>query len=211
MSLDSSGKKALTRRSILSIAGGAAGLLTANKIVGSEAPRLVVQVPATPGAAAAETPTAANTAVTPVVPFDTRPEFVEQTLPEANQSVLELFSPLKAGSKVYDWTIVAIHGVHLGAVPVIMEDKTGDRFQVDVCLKDNASGAPHAVASTSRLSFFLANSGDGSTPSDEVHGLGAIALATLLSRRESGGTPEGLLTLRQRMASFPDGGYAIPV
>jgi hypothetical protein len=162
-------------------------------------------------AATATSATQAAVAATPAVPFDTRPEFVEQTLPDASQSVLELFAPLKKGSKVYDWTVVAIHGVHMGAIPVILQDGSGDRFQVDVCLKDNASGAPHAVASTSHLSFFLANSGDGRTPSDEVHGLGAIALATVLSRRESNGTPPGMLTLRQRSLSFPDGGYAVPV
>ena len=235
MSSGSSGKKGLTRRSLLSIAGGAAGLLTAKKIVGRGGP--AVATPAAPAAPApvaevaaalsspapVQTPVDAKSATLAQSSISTAPARVElkpvtlpvddnnvaYDLPEAGQAVLDLLRPLRPGSRLYGWTVVSIHDVHMGAIPVILQDAFGRKFQVDICRKDELG--PRAVADTERFSLFLANSGNGRTPSDESHGLGAIALATVLSRREQRGLPSGVMTLRERSRRFPNGSYAAPV
>lgn len=128
----------------------------------------------------------------------------------ASTPVLELLAPLKPGDQVYDWTVVAIHDVNMGAVPVILADKNGAKFQVDILRRDTKKGAPHSVADAHGLSLFLANNGNGKKTSDEAKGLGVVALATVLSRRAHK-APAGLLTWRERVSLFPKGEYKAPV
>ena len=211
MSSKNPGKKIVSRRSFLNLARNAAGVVAAGALVGEEVVRSrrkprVGHAPPAPEAAPTEA-TAGSTAST-----STASAAVDANLPPATTAELDLLSPVKPGTVYRGWKVVSVHGVHLGAVPVVMEDRRGDRFQVDVCLRDRSPKAPKAVADTARLSFFLANSGDGSTPSAELHGLGAIALAVALGRRGGGfSRPAGLMTLRQRMKAYPDGAYSVPV
>lgn len=128
--------------------------------------------------------------------------------PPPDEAVLALFGNLRAGSRLGPYTIVAIHGVHLGAIPVMLRAPRGDQFQVDV-LKRGAG--PSGVGNSKRLSVFLANGGDGRRPSGNEHGLGAMALAAALSRREAAGTrlPSELLTFGERAVQHPRGIFAV--
>lgn len=121
-----------------------------------------------------------------------------------------LFRDLKPGSKVEQWTIVAVHPVRHGALPVVLAGADGRRFQVDVMAID--PGGPLGVANTKTLSLFVANRGDGDTPTEESQGLGAMALAAALAERETAGAePPTLVTFAKRAEQHPGGAFAVPL
>ena len=210
-------RKSVTRRSFLSIAGATTGAAALGKFVSFEVKSLggvlsPTSAPASPPLAAASV--AAASSAPAKAPAAAPVAIAENTLAPltpAGAAELSMFAPLKAGSKVFGWKIVNIHGVRMGAVPVVMENKQGQRFQVDVCVRDSFPGAPVSVADTDRLSFFLANEGSGATPSKESHGLGAVALAESMARKSGSRLAPGLLTLRQRLAAYPDGELTVRV
>jgi hypothetical protein len=88
---------------------------------------------------------------------------------------------LAVGSAIDRWTVVAVHPVNCGAVPVVLATADGRRYQVDLLARDPSG--PAGVANTERLSLFVANQGDGRTATDEEQGLGAMALAEHLRAR----------------------------
>ena len=121
-----------------------------------------------------------------------------------------LFRDLSPGTKVEQWTVVAVHPVRHGALPVVLAGEGGERFQVDVMARD--PGGPLGVANTETLSLFVANRGDGDTPTEESQGLGAMALAKALGERESNGAkPPTLVTFAKRAEQHPDGAFAVPL
>jgi hypothetical protein len=132
----------------------------------------------------------------PLVPF----------APDAtpSEAVLAFFGPLRAGSSLGQWDIVAVHDTKVGGIPVVLASRDGVRFQLDVMRRDDSSGAPSAIANTPSLSVFLLNRGDGSLATVEQQGLAAMALAAAMAQRESEGArvPE-LLSLRERTSRFP--------
>lgn len=133
--------------------------------------------------------------------------------PEASRAAVgALFGPIGPGTRIARWEVVAIHGIHLGAIPVVLATADGRRFQVDVLRADTAAGAPSPVATAAGLSTFLVNWGDGRTSTDEEQGLGAMALLDALAARIGGGAavPE-LATWRERQARHPDGVYGVPL
>lgn len=113
---------------------------------------------------------------------------------------------LGAGAKVGRWTIVQVHALRHGAVPVVLQPEGGERYQVDV-LKADVDG-PQAVAATDVFALFVSNRGAGNTPTDEHQGLGAMALARHLES-EAIEAPSGLLTFAERAAKHPDGSFAV--
>jgi hypothetical protein len=120
------------------------------------------------------------------------------------------FASLMPGQQLDRWTVVRVHPVHLGAVPVVLATEAGQRYQVDVLARDPAG--PAGVANTQQLSLFVANHGDGRTATDEEQGLGAMALAEHLGAREAAGwTAPSLLTLEQRAAQYPEGAFGVPL
>lgn len=122
----------------------------------------------------------------------------------AGPEVLALFGPIQPGTRIGRWTVRAVHGVRMGAIPVVLASEEGEEFQVDVLRRDNAPGAPAAVGQARTLSVFVVNGGSGSTATLEEQGLGAMALAEALARREDeGAAVPALLTLRERTARFP--------
>ncbi|HZS36859.1 MAG TPA: hypothetical protein VFF06_08535 [Polyangia bacterium] len=127
------------------------------------------------------------------------------TLPEVHA----FFGPLTEGAAIDRWTVVAIHDVSSGGIPVVMATAGGEKFQVDVLRRDER--AP-GVANTRSLSLYLHNQGDGRAASHEEHGLGAMALALALEEREAAGAPlPPLLTLAERNARFPRGAFSVKV
>lgn len=220
----SSTPKNVSRRTLLSLAGGAAGLLAAKgasavelpggKSAGNGDPK----VPSKLGPPVVDAPRVTEPPPMPVWPAEGNPAVAQPpkgppmrtlSVPAASPEVLALFGGLNAGSKVGQWTIVAIHSVHLGAIPVILAAADGTKFQVDVFRRDTSAKAAKGVAETAKLAFFVSNKGSGSTRTDETQGLGAMALAAAIQK--SGSAPANLLTLRERHLQFPGGGYALPV
>jgi hypothetical protein len=81
-------------------------------------------------------------------------------------------------------------------MPVLLRAPDGSQFSVDILRYDRKSPG---VARGGRLAVYLNNGGRGDKASVEQHGLGAMALAAWLSRREARGCPvPSLLTLRKR-------------
>jgi hypothetical protein len=121
-----------------------------------------------------------------------------------------VFADARPGTRVGPCTIVAVHPLHFGAVPIVLETSAGRRYQVDVLARD--PGGPDGVASTSRLSLFVANGGNGRTDTDEEQGLGVMALGDLLGASDRSGVElPALLTMQQRRASHSDGAYGVPL
>jgi hypothetical protein len=103
---------------------------------------------------------------------------------------------LAPGLRVGSYTVAKVGEVVAGGVPVLLRAPDGTQFEVDILRHDRRTPG---VARGGRLAVYLNNGGTGITASNETHGLGAMALAHWLARRESRGcTVPALLTLRQR-------------
>jgi len=103
---------------------------------------------------------------------------------------------------------VAIHEVRCGAIPVVLADAEGHRFQVDLVRRADSSEQAVAFAGTAAL--YLANRGNGSKDTHEEHGLGVMALADAL-RAEDGSelVPTSLMTFAARRERHPLGSYRV--
>ena len=106
-----------------------------------------------------------------------------------------------------DVRVVSIHPVTCGALPVVLETKDGDRFQVDVLARDPEG--PQGVGNTEHYSVYVSNRGDGGTSTDETQGLSAMALARALEIE--GAALPTLMTLRARESAHPGGSFGVPL
>jgi hypothetical protein len=222
----SSTKKALGRRRLLKTVGGAVGAAAAAGSLGVVLGESVVAKPRSKtrkpsgetGTEAAKGELANAEALQ--VPADDAPAevvspahadgaLVDSTEPAPpSEAVRAMFGRLREGDVVGTCTIVAIHDVLMGAVPVVLETRRGHRFQVDILRRDHAKRSPAGVANTRAYSFYLSNGGSGGTKTREEMGLGVIALATAL-RGRAAAAPGELLTLRQRHSRFPQGWFVV--
>jgi hypothetical protein len=128
---------------------------------------------------------------------------------------------LRGGTRVAFGTIEAVLPISAGAVPVVMRTPAGERFQVDVLRRDPKG--PAGVADTNELSLFIANRGDGETPTAEAQAHAARGLAAWIGERLAGregdavaalaGASEagdaGLLTFRERQKAHPGGVFSL--
>lgn len=103
--------------------------------------------------------------------------------------------------------IITIYPVTFGALPVVLESKEGNRFQVDVLARD--TDGPQGVGNTEHYSVYVSNRGNGGTSTDETQGLAAMALARVLEAE--GASLPSLLTMRGREASHPNGTFGVPL
>jgi hypothetical protein len=115
---------------------------------------------------------------------------------------------LPLGAPVGECVLERVGAVHCGAVPVVLRDPAGRRFQVDVLRRDPRG--MQGIANTQGLSLFLANDGRGDTPTHEQHGLAVLALSRLVGEREAAVLRlAGLRTLEQRLVAFPRDVYQL--
>ena len=123
----------------------------------------------------------------------------------AEQHALEpsaaLLAPLGPGETLGSWRIEQVLPLADGATSVVLSDRDGVAFQLDVCKRDPEPGAPRGPGVCERFEVFLANLGDGSTGTHEDHGLAAMALAEVVRGNESALSLDGFLTLRERVAA----------
>ena len=178
----------LDRRSFLAAAGLGAGVIAAGVVgaqVGGRKSRNRSRAPAEGSGSSAAT-----------------------TQADIGGDVSGLFDELEQAGALGEWRIARVHGVHLGAIPVVMVAPGGKRYQIDVLRRDPSG--PRGVGNTQSLSLFVSNRGDGDRPTDEAQGLGAIRLAQALDARERQGKPTpSLMTLRERHAAFPNAGFTV--
>jgi len=92
---------------------------------------------------------------------------------------------LRAGIRVGPCTVSRVLPVENGALPMELVDASGHPFIVEVHRWDEA--APPGIARAGSLAVYLRNGGTGTTRTKETHGLGAMALASLLEARERAG------------------------
>ena len=175
------------RRRFLTLLGGAGGLLVAGSRLGLRAAHGSA-LPARPDEGApAETPPAAPTG--------------------PGAEVDRLLGGLHPGSPIPGGTVVAVHSVRMGAIPLVLRSRHGDTFQVDILARDRARPA---LAETAHLALCIANRGDGSRRTDELHGRMVKALAARLAQIEArGARSPALLTLAQRVATYPAGRFGV--
>lgn len=123
-----------------------------------------------------------------------------------DETTRALFAPLQAAGRVGDCTIVAVHAVKMGAIPVVLATAEGVRFQVDVLRHDANARGVNGVRAAGSLTAALHNEGGGDNSTREAEGLGAMALLEALAAREADGAAlPALLTLAQRSQRFPRG------
>lgn len=115
---------------------------------------------------------------------------------------------LEVGQRIDRWVVVGVHAVRMGAVAVVMKTESGETFQIDVLRRDPQG--PAGIGNTETLSLYLSNQGRGQAPTDEEHGLGAMALAAFFAAQEEAGlVPPKLLTLDQRNQRHPQGVFSV--
>lgn len=107
------------------------------------------------------------------------------------------------------WRVVSVLPMKLGAVPVVLESRRGERFQVDILRRDRSARARRGLADTQEYSLFLLNRGQGDTPTQEDHGLAVLWLAAFLRPRERVLPTVPLFTQRERMQRFPRGKFNV--
>ena len=97
--------------------------------------------------------------------------------------------------------LVAVLPVDQGALPFVLCDPQGRTFVAELHVHDPGV---RGIARAGSYEIFLRNGGSGSTPTHEAHGLGAMALATLVAEREASGRPiPQLASIVERWASEP--------
>jgi hypothetical protein len=131
-----------------------------------------------------------------------------RTLPPAGSDVDALFADLTRDGALGDCRIERVHGVHLGAIPVIMTCDAGTRFQIDVMRRD--PDGPPGVGNTDSLSLYISNRGDGAAPTTESQGIAALTLARAIAHRQrSGATTPRLLTMNERHRTHAGAAFAV--
>jgi hypothetical protein len=133
-----------------------------------------------------------------------QPARKEGARPSADDPAWGLIAPLREGSMLGPWRVVAMTPVRAGAITVVVANAQGQNYAIDICQRDDSSSAPVPPARTAHYDIFVVNEGSGNTPTREEHGLAAMALAEVIRSNESSVRPAGLATHRQRLAGYSD-------
>lgn len=119
----------------------------------------------------------------------------------AAQRALRRVRRLTPGTRLASCRLVRLLPVERGALPFELEDAAGARFVVEAHRHDPAMPG---IARAGSVDVFLVNGGTGATPTNEAHGLAAMALAGVLAEQEAAGRPmPELATIVERWASDP--------
>ncbi len=103
---------------------------------------------------------------------------------------------IPAGTRLHESTLVSVSDERDGTVPIVLADRHGTEFEVEVMRFDAATPG---VARAGSLAVYMNNGGDGDTATHEDHGLAAMALAAEIARREAGGAKVAtLVSLAER-------------
>lgn len=122
-----------------------------------------------------------------------------ETGEQGSTSPADLFAPLRPGSRLARWQVVAIGAMVAGAVTVELRGDDGQTFRLEVLARDPSHLAPRPPGLTERLAVYVANGGDGWLPTVEDQGLAAMTLAEVIRANEARHA-HGFLTHAQRVA-----------
>lgn len=109
-----------------------------------------------------------------------------------------LITPLTVGSKVAGCTLVKIGALAQGAIGLVLTDRSGQQFGVEICARDE--GSPRSPAETAKFQLYVVNEGDGSLPTVEEHGIAAMTIASVIRKNEAAVETSSFLTLEERLA-----------
>ena len=124
------------------------------------------------------------------------PEAPQQDLDQPDAFLSDL-----VGRELGPYRVDHVGAIERGGIPVILAT-AGHRFRVDVLRVDPADPVT-GIGFAGSVAVYLRNGGDGTTATDEQQGLGAMALAAEILRREreeSRVPPSKLLTRGERDA-----------
>jgi hypothetical protein len=116
-------------------------------------------------------------------------------------SIEGLLAPYAEGARLARWTLEKCLPFAHGSLSLILSDKDGTSFQLDVYARDAEPDAPQPPGRSEVFDVFLANGGAGQMPSLEEHGLAAMAVAAILRQNEGRVSANGFVTMRERMAA----------
>jgi hypothetical protein len=123
---------------------------------------------------------------------------VEGALARPPGTTARLLEPLQPGASLGHWRIERLIEPEGGAASVVLSDPRGQHFQLDLCARDASAFARRGPAVTEHFEIFLANRGDGSTDTNEDHGLAAMALGEVIRANEAHADLSAFLTLAER-------------
>lgn len=118
----------------------------------------------------------------------------EEVLPTVGEL---LIAPLKVGSEIAGCRVEKIGEVSQGAVGLVLSDRSGQLFGIEVCARD--AEAPRSPAETAKFQLYVVNEGDGSVPTIEEHGLAAMNIALVIRKNESAIDTSEFLSFRKRL------------
>ena len=129
---------------------------------------------------------ARSSALRPASPDGKAPDGAEPVADDepALAQAARLVAPLAAGDRLGRWTVQQVLPVQDGAASLVLADGRGERFQLDVCARDESNSSPAGPGRSEHFEVFLANSGNGSKATFEDHGLAAMALAEVIRANE---------------------------
>lgn len=127
--------------------------------------------------------------------------------PAQEAEVASLLGPLAAGDLLGQATLVAVHGVRLGAAAITLKLSNGDTIQVDICQHDGSPRALEPVAATSRYDLFLANGSRGHERTGLKLNQVVQQLAQVIRTNEARVPRLNLLPLRERLRRYPRGRF----
>jgi hypothetical protein len=116
----------------------------------------------------------------------------------------KLLFPLKPGSALGPWTVLKIGPRQHGAIEVELRSQDGSSFVLEILALDRSPSAAAPPGQTKHLAVHVRNRGDGASPTDENHGISAMALAEVIAANESAESAVGLLTLAERLEKHAD-------
>jgi hypothetical protein len=93
---------------------------------------------------------------------------------------------LRPGTQLGSCRLVRVLPVERGALPFELQDPAGKTFVVEVHRRDPSVPG---IRPAGEYDVFLRNGGTGRTPTDETHGLAAMALASVLRSQQAAGQP----------------------
>ena len=96
-----------------------------------------------------------------------------------------LLAPLGPGSVLGRWRVERLVEPSGGAASIVLSDRSGTEFQLDLCARDGSALASHGPACTEHFELFVANQGDGATGTHEDHGLCAMAVGEVIRANEA--------------------------
>lgn len=159
----------------------------------------------TAGVAGATVPVRAKAGEMPSLGTPVVPIAAEQAAPHAETSGIEaLVAPLVPGAALGAWRIERLVELEDGAASLVLLDRAGGTFQLDVCARDESEGALVPPGRSVRFDVYLANGGSGDTASFEHHGLAAMAVADVIRHNEAAFDRTGYRTLRERLSTAYD-------